>query len=60
MEKFVVNIDKFGNISAASISLALSEAIEESRIELDDKLLLVSFGAGLTWGAMVLQMSPAN
>ena len=59
MDKFVVNIDKYGNTSAASIPLALSESIEEGRIRLDDKLLMVSFGAGLTWGAMVLQMSPA-
>ena len=58
MDKFVVNIDKYGNTSAASIPLALSESIEEGRIRLDDKLLMVSFGAGLTWGAMVLQMSP--
>ncbi len=60
MEKFVVNIDRYGNTSAASIPLALSEAIEEGRIKLDDKLLMVSFGAGLTWGAMVLQMAPPN
>ena len=58
MEKFVVNIDKYGNTSAASIPLALAESIEEGRIRLDDKLLMVSFGAGLTWGALVLQLAP--
>lgn len=60
MDKFVVNIDKYGNTSAASIPLALTESIEEGRIKLDDKLLMVSFGAGLTWGAMVLQMAPTS
>lgn len=58
MDKFAVNIDKYSNTSAASIALALAESIEEDRIRLDDKLLMVSFGAGLTWGAIVLQMSP--
>ena len=45
MEKFVVNIDKYGNTSAASIPLALTEGIRKVWIRLDDKLLMVSFGA---------------
>ena len=60
MDKFVVNIDKYGNTSAASIPLALTESIEEGRIKLDETLLMVSFGAGLTWGAIVLQMAPSR
>ena len=58
MERFVVNIENYGNTSAASIPLALTEYLESGRIKPDDNLLLVSFGAGLTWGALVLQMAP--
>jgi 3-oxoacyl-[acyl-carrier-protein] synthase-3 len=58
MDRFVVNIEKYGNTSAASIPLALSEYLDAGRIKTDDTLLLVSFGAGLTWGAAVLQMAP--
>ena len=58
MEKFVVNIDKYGNTSAASIPLALAESLDSGRIRTDDILLMVSFGAGLPWGAIVLQMAP--
>ena len=58
MERFVVNIENYGNTSAASIPLALTEYLESGRIKPDDNLLLVSFGAGLTWGALVLQMEP--
>jgi 3-oxoacyl-[acyl-carrier-protein] synthase-3 len=57
-ERFVINIEKYGNTSAASIPLALSEYLDAGRIQPDDTLLLVSFGAGLTWGAVVLQMAP--
>ena len=58
LERFVVNIENYGNTSAASIPLALTEYLESGRIKPDDNLLLVSFGAGLTWGALVLQMEP--
>ena len=59
LERFVVNIESYGNMSVASIPLALTENLESGRIKPDDNLLLVSFGAGLTWGALVLQMAPA-
>jgi 3-oxoacyl-[acyl-carrier-protein] synthase III len=59
LERFVVNIENYGNTSAASIPLALTEYLESGRIKPDDNLLLVAFGAGLTWGALVLQMAPA-
>jgi 3-oxoacyl-[acyl-carrier-protein] synthase-3 len=55
MDRFVVNIDRFGNTSTASIPIAAYEAIESGRILPGDNLVLVGFGAGLTWGAMVLQ-----
>jgi len=55
MEKVFVNIDKYGNTSAASIPIALTEAIEEGRVKEGDKLVLVGFGAGLTWASAVVQ-----
>jgi 3-oxoacyl-[acyl-carrier-protein] synthase-3 len=50
-----VNVHKYGNTSAASIPLALVEALEEGRVKPGDKLALVSFGAGLTWASALLQ-----
>jgi 3-oxoacyl-[acyl-carrier-protein] synthase-3 len=55
MEKVFVNIDKYGNTSAASIPIALTEAIEQGRVQEGDKLVLVGFGAGLTWASAVVQ-----
>jgi 3-oxoacyl-[acyl-carrier-protein] synthase-3 len=54
LEKFVLNIDRYGNTSSASIPLALDEALDRGRIQRGDQILLVGFGAGLTWGATVL------
>lgn len=53
-EKCVVNVDKYANTSAASIPLALAEAAEQGRMKEGDKVLMVGFGGGLTWGATVL------
>jgi 3-oxoacyl-[acyl-carrier-protein] synthase-3 len=53
--KVFVNVHKYGNTSAASIPLALVEALEEGRIQPEDKIALVSFGAGLTWASAVVQ-----
>lgn len=58
MDRFIVNIDRFANTSAASIPLALAENVCNGRIKLNNRLLLVSFGAGMTWAAAVLQMQP--
>ncbi|MBP2642184.1 MAG: fabHA [Firmicutes bacterium] len=55
MEKVAVNVDKYGNTSAASIPLALREAIDEGRVKDGDTLVLVGFGAGLTWASCVLK-----
>ena len=55
MEKVFVNIDRYGNTSSASIPVALDEAIEEGRLRPGMNLLLVAFGAGLTWGAMAVR-----
>lgn len=55
MEKIVANVDKYGNTSAASVPLALDEAYKQGRIKSGDNLLLLGFGAGLTWGAAVIK-----
>ncbi len=55
MERFVVNIERFGNTSTASIPIAACEAINNGRVLPGDHLVLVGFGSGLSWGAMVLQ-----
>jgi 3-oxoacyl-[acyl-carrier-protein] synthase III len=53
-DKCMINLDKYGNMSAASIPVALAEAAEQGRVKEGDKLVLVGFGGGLTWGASVL------
>lgn len=55
-EKFYINLNKYGNTSAGSIPIALSEAIEEGKLQKGDKVILVGFGAGLTWGATILEI----
>ena len=55
MDKFFTNLHRYGNTSSGSIPLALDEAHRNGRINKDDNILMVSFGAGLTWGAAVLQ-----
>ncbi|KPJ63813.1 3-oxoacyl-ACP synthase [candidate division KD3-62 bacterium DG_56] len=55
MDRFVCNVDRYGNTSAASIPIALDEAHREGRIQPGDYVVLVAFGAGLTWGATVLR-----
>jgi 3-oxoacyl-[acyl-carrier-protein] synthase III len=59
IEKFYVNLQKYGNTSAASVPLAMVEAIEEGRLKAGDKVALVAFGAGLTWGSAVVQFGVA-
>ncbi|MGN6552660.1 MAG: beta-ketoacyl-ACP synthase III [Verrucomicrobiota bacterium] len=54
-EQLFVNLDKYGNTSAASVAIALDEAVESDRIKRGDLILLVVFGAGLTWGAAVIE-----
>ncbi len=55
MEKIFVNVDRYGNTSAASVPLALAEAVGSGRVKKGDRLLLVAFGAGLTSGAIALE-----
>ena len=54
-DRVVVNIDRYGNMSAASIPVALDEAYRSGRLKRGDVLALVGFGAGLTWGAAILR-----
>jgi 3-oxoacyl-[acyl-carrier-protein] synthase-3 len=54
-EKIFINLDKYGNTSAASVIVALDEAVRSGRVQRGDLLLLVVFGAGFTWAASVLQ-----
>jgi 3-oxoacyl-[acyl-carrier-protein] synthase-3 len=55
MEKVYVNIHRYGNTSAASVPIALHEAVAEGCIKEGDKVLLISFGAGATWGASLVE-----
>lgn len=54
-ERSYVNIDRYGNTSAASIPIALDEAVRAGKIERGDIVLMAAFGAGLTWGASVVR-----
>jgi 3-oxoacyl-[acyl-carrier-protein] synthase-3 len=54
-DKVFTNLDKYGNTSAASVPIALCEAIEQGKVKTHDKIVMVGFGAGLSWGAAVIQ-----
>ena len=54
-EQLFVNLHKYGNTSAASVAIALDEAVQSGRVQSGDLLLLVVFGAGLTWGSAVIE-----
>jgi 3-oxoacyl-[acyl-carrier-protein] synthase-3 len=56
LEKFYINLDHYGNTSAASVPLAMVEAIQEGRLKEGDKVAMCAFGAGLTWASAVVQM----
>ena len=55
MERTVVNLDRYGNTSAASIPIALAEAVEDGRINDGDLILVAGFGAGMTWASALLR-----
>ncbi len=54
-DQFFVNLHKYGNTSAASVSIALDEAVSSGRVQRGDLILMIVFGAGLTWGAAVIE-----
>lgn len=55
IERVMVNLDKYGNMSSASIPVAMHEAVRMGKIKKGDKIILVAFGAGLTWGAVLIE-----
>jgi len=55
VDRVYMNVDRFGNTSAASVGIALDEAVRSGKILRGDLLLLLVFGAGLTWGAAVIE-----
>jgi 3-oxoacyl-[acyl-carrier-protein] synthase-3 len=55
-EKVMVNLDRYGNTSAASVPMALDEAVKTGRVKAGDTVLLVAFGGGLTWSSAVLTL----
>jgi 3-oxoacyl-[acyl-carrier-protein] synthase-3 len=55
MEKVYINLHRYGNVSAASVAIALDEAAREGRFQRGDLILLIVFGSGLTWASCVIQ-----
>ena len=55
MDRMFVNLDRYGNTSAASVPIALAEAVNEGRVKVGDHLVLVAFGAGFTSGAVAIE-----
>ena len=55
LDRFMFNLDRYGNTSAASIPMAVCEAVAQGRLRPDDHLVLVGFGAGLTWGSAAIK-----
>jgi 3-oxoacyl-[acyl-carrier-protein] synthase-3 len=56
MDKFYMNLDKYGNTSAGSIPLALGEMYDKGLLEKGDKIIISGFGGGLTWGSMLIEL----
>ena len=54
MDKMFINLDKYGNTSAASVPIALAEAVNEGRVKVGDNVVIVAFGAGFTSGAVTI------
>jgi 3-oxoacyl-[acyl-carrier-protein] synthase-3 len=54
-DRVYVNVDRYGNTSAASVPIALAELVESRKLSEGDLILMVGFGAGLTWGSAVLR-----
>jgi len=55
MDRFIVNLERYGNTSTASIPMAMVEALEKGQIKPGQKMVMVGFGAGLTWGALAAE-----
>ena len=59
-ERLIVNLDRFGNTSAASIPIALNEAVLNGRVKPGDLMVMCGFGAGLAWGTTVLRWTAVD
>jgi 3-oxoacyl-[acyl-carrier-protein] synthase-3 len=55
IDRFVINIDKYGNTSSASIPIAMDEAVRDGRIKEGDKVMSIGFGGGLSWGGFIFE-----
>jgi 3-oxoacyl-[acyl-carrier-protein] synthase-3 len=55
-DRVMVNLDRFGNSSAASVPLALDQAVREGKIKSGETILLMAFGGGLTWSSALITM----
>lgn len=55
LEKFIINIEKVGNTSSASIPIALDEAVRDNKIKKNDKVMMIGFGGGLSWGGVLIE-----
>ena len=55
IEKFYLNLDRFGNTSSASVPIALNELVDKEMIKRGDKIILVAFGGGLTYGSTLIE-----
>ena len=58
LERFFINVERYGNTSAASVPIALCEAAEQGRLKAGDHVVLVGFGGGLSWASLVLEWNP--
>ena len=55
MNKTVINVDRYANTGGSSVGIAFAEAIEQKIIKPRDKIVLVAFGAGFSWGGMLIE-----
>ena len=59
-EQVLVNIDRYGNTTAATIPLGMADAVRDGRLVQGDKVIIAAFGAGFTWGAMYIKWSQVH
>ncbi len=59
-QKVMINLDRYGNTSAAAVALAMTEAVEQGRIKEGNHVVVASFGAGLTWASVVIHWQPTK
>ena len=55
MNKLMINIDRYANTTSATLPICISEAVEKNKLKLNDNVILSTFGAGFSWGAMYIK-----